>query len=103
MSSSVMSGFLESLEGEERVVRDLGDALRLRQSRLAPDLRRVAAFAETLQAKRQAPLLGLKRRKLEGRCLRRERNRRFAEILDASLHVAVDAAAEIAGAGAADT
>src|SRR6202012_2339267 len=38
----------------------------------------------------------------EGRRMRDERNRRFAEILDASLHVAVDAAGKVACPGAAN-
>src|SRR5260221_4743833 len=97
-----MIGSLRPLNGEERVVCDLGDALRLWQSRLAPDLRRVTAIPEALQALRQAPLLGPKRRQLEGRRMRNERNRRFAEILDASLHVAVRAAGEVARPGAAN-
>src|SRR5258707_4293455 len=97
-----MIGFLDSLNGEERIIGDLGDVLRLWQSRLAPDLRRVATIAEALQALRKAPLLGLKRCELEERRMRDERNRRFAEILDASLHVAVYAAGEVACPGAAD-
>src|SRR6202167_6299542 len=97
-----MIGSLDSWNGEERVVGDLSDALRLRQSRLAPDLRRVATIAEALQALRKAPLLGFKRRELEGWCMRDERNRRFAEILNTSLHVAVYAAGEVACPGAAD-
>src|ERR1700722_315936 len=97
-----MIGSLDSWNGEERVVGDLSDALRLRQSRLAPDLRRVATIAEALQALRKAPLLGFKRREFEGWCMRDERNRCFAEILNTSLHVAVYAAGEVAGPGAAD-
>src|SRR5580704_6807285 len=97
-----MIGSLDSWNGKERVVRDLSDALRLRQSRLAPDLRRVATIAEALQPLRKAPLLGLERREFEGWCMRDQRNRRFAEILDASLHVAVDAAGEVACPGAAN-
>src|SRR5260370_18128811 len=62
-----MIGFLDSLNGEERIIGDLGDVLRLWQSRLAPDLRRVATIAEVLQALRKAQLLGLKRRELKGR------------------------------------
>src|ERR1700722_3940717 len=97
-----MIGSLDSWNGEERVVGDLSDALRLRQSRLAPDLRRVATIAEALQALRKAPLLGLKRREFEGWCVRDERNRRFAEVLGASLHVAVYAAGEVACPSAAN-
>src|SRR5258708_27548205 len=97
-----MIGFLSSLNGEEGAVCDLGDALRLWQSRLAPDLRRVAAIPEALQALRQAPLLGLKRCQIEGRRMCDERNRRFAEILNASLHIPVRASGEIARAGAAN-
>src|SRR5258705_2085134 len=97
-----MIGFLDSLNGEERIIGDLGDVLRLWQSRLAPDLRRVATIAEALQALRKAPLLGLKRREIEGRRIRDERNRRFAEILDTSLHVAVYAAGKVACPGAAN-
>src|SRR5258706_6382463 len=97
-----MTGFLDSLNGAERIIGDLSDALRLWQSSLAPDLRRVATIAEALQALRKAPLLGLKRRELEGRCMRDESNRRFAEILDASLHVAVYAAGEVACPGTAN-
>src|SRR5258705_5882845 len=97
-----MIGSFGPLSGEERVVCDLSDVLRLRQSRLPPDLRRVAAIAEALQALCQAPLLGLKRRELEGPRVLDDRNCRFAEVLDASLHVAVDAAGEVACSGAAD-
>src|SRR5258705_11307260 len=97
-----MIGFLDSLNGEERIIGDLGDVLRLWQARLAPDLRRVATIAEALQALRKAPLLGLKRREFERRRMRDERNRRFAEILDTSLHVAVYAAGEITCPGAAN-
>ena len=97
-----MIGSPDSWNGEERVVADLSDVLRILQSRLAPNLRRVAAIAEALQALRQALLLGLQRRELEARGLRDERNRGFAEILDASLHVAVRAAGEVARPGAAN-
>ena len=97
-----MVGFLRSLHGEKRVVAELRDTLRLRQSRLAPDLRRVTAISEALQALRQTPLLGFERRQLERRSMRDERNCRFAEIRNPSLHIAVRAAGEIAGAAATD-
>src|SRR4029077_13351846 len=97
-----MIGSLWPLNGEERVVGDLGDALRLRQARLAPDLRRVTTISEMLQALREALLLGLERRQLEGRGMRDQRNHRVAEILDPSLHVAVRAAGEVARPGAAN-
>src|SRR5438132_4411646 len=97
-----MIGSFRALNGEERVVCDLGDALRLWQSRLAPDLLRVMTISEVLQALREAPLLGLECRQLEGRGMRDERNRGFAEILDPSLDVAVRAAGEVACPGAAN-
>src|SRR5271169_618648 len=97
-----MISYLRPLNGEERVVCDVIDALRLRQSRLAPDLRRVTAIAEALQALRQTPLFGLERRQPEGWSMWDERNRGLAEIRDVSLHEAVRAASEIAGASAAD-
>src|ERR1700677_805688 len=97
-----MIGSLWPLNGEERDVADFSDAVRLRQSRLAPDLRRVTALSILLQALRQAPLLGLKRWQIERRSMRDERNRRFAEVLDASLHVGVGAASEVPRAGAAN-
>src|SRR5277367_6725680 len=93
-----MIGSLWSLDGEERVVRDVGDTLRLRHSRLAPDLRRVTGIPELLQALRQAPLLGLERWQIERRSPRDERNRRVSEVPDASLDITVRAAREVARA-----
>src|SRR5271155_4373808 len=97
-----MIGSLRPLNHEERVVCNVGDALRLRQSRLAPDLRRVTAIAEVLQALCQALLLGLERRQPEGRSMWDESNRGFAEIRSASLQVAVRAAGQVARPGAAN-
>src|SRR5580704_12404966 len=96
-----MIGSLDPLNGEERIIADLSDVLRLRQSSFAPDLRRVATIAKALQPIRKTLLLGFKRRKLKGWRMCDERNRRFAEILDASLHVAVYPAGEITRPGAA--
>src|SRR5215470_2038421 len=98
-----MTGFLDWLNGGKRIVCDLGDALRLWQSCLAPDLRRVTAIPEVLQALHQAPLLSLESCELEGRRARHERNCCFAEILDSALYVEVRAASEVARSRAANT
>ena len=97
-----MIGFLDSWNGEERLVCNLGDALRLRQSLLAPDLRRVAAISETSQSLGQPLLLGLERPELERRGMLDERNCCFAEILDVSPYVGVRAAGEVARTRAAN-
>ncbi len=70
----------------------IGDALRLRQAGLAPDLRRVATIAEMLQPVGKAPLLGGERRGGKRRGLRDELDRGRAEILDPVAHVAIRAA-----------
>src|SRR5262249_36644643 len=88
--------------GEERLVYDLGDTLRLWQSGLAPDLGRIAAISETSQALGQPPLFGLECRQLERGGMRDERNCRFAEILDASPYVGVRTAGEVARTRAAN-
>src|SRR5271156_6266761 len=97
-----MIGSLRSLNGQERVVRDLGDALRLREACLAPDFQRVATISEALQPLRETLLLGLERRQREWRGMRDQRNRRLAKILDPSLHIAVRASGQVARSGAAD-
>src|SRR5262249_27075088 len=79
------------------------DTLRLWQSRLAPDLRRVTTISETSQALGQPPLFGLERRQIERGGVRNERNCRFAEILDASTYVGVRAPGEVARTRAANT
>src|SRR5476651_2492131 len=96
-----MVSSLDSLNGEEHVVCEIGDALWLRHARLAPDFRRVAAIAEAPQALRQALLLGRKCRQRERRGMLDEVNRRFAVILDGALHITVRAAAKVACSGAA--
>jgi hypothetical protein len=78
ISSSTMIGSLRPLNGQERVVCNVINALRLGQSRFAPDLRRVTAIAEALQARRQAPLFGRESRQPEGRGIWDERNRESA-------------------------
>jgi hypothetical protein len=78
-----MIGSLQPLNGEERIVADFGDTLRLRQSRLAPDFRRVTGISELLEALRQAPLLGLKRWQIDRRSMLDERKSTISKTVEA--------------------
>src|SRR5271154_1595293 len=91
-SSSVMTGILQSRDGEKRVIRNLSDAVRPGQSRLAPDLGRIATIAVLLHAIGEPPTFGHERLNRERGRLGDERDRGLAEIADASLDIEVGAA-----------
>src|SRR5271156_2780732 len=92
ISSSVMTGILQSRDGEKRVVGNFGDTVRVGQSRPTPNLGRIATIAVLLQTIGKPPLFGRERLNREGWRLGDERDRGLAEISDASLDIDVGAA-----------